>query len=347
MSSSQIKDHLSDERLGVYPAKDSGLDPFIAEVVVNFFKMIMYFKLCFFLSLSTRAQEANPQLPPTPLAQLKTDEGKVDFVFKDGRVATLIVENGEVRRIKVGLKPVENTCQPEITMPDCEFNLAFSQVRVALVWTKNPQSSRLGQILKYKKNNNPASETDSEEEFKDENFFTALMSQINLPVEGLSDQKTYLSCQNDLWLKDFVRHDGSVVFESISSELMFQNFETQVSENATFMEIYQPQFVKTSLLGWEFKSYKKFFGLIRNNDPFLSTQVSHFVLKNNSGENCHVAFTSDVSGIRQNLNDENFLKLNSDTRKPLLQWNLLMDSELNDKIRNILNPHSTNQQEIL
>jgi hypothetical protein len=309
--------------------------------------LLLFVIATFCLPLAGYAQDQNPQLPKSAMAQLKTDEGRVDFVFKDGRTATLIVENGEVRRLKVGLKPVENTCQPEIVMPDCEFNLALSQVRVALVWTKNSDPQRLGQILKYKKTNNEQPESDLEEDFKDENLISAFMSQNQLPIDGLSQHKTYLSCRNDLWLKDFVRNDGSVVFESISSELMFENFETRISENSTLMELYQPKFETTSSMGWELKSFLKSFGLIQNGDPFLSTQVSHFVLKKTSGDNCHVAFTSDVSGIRQNLSDESFLKINPETRKPLLHWNLLLDSSIEYSIKNILNPNSMNQQEVL
>ncbi|MFN9068581.1 MAG: hypothetical protein ACK5V3_15240, partial [Bdellovibrionales bacterium] len=252
------------------------------------------------------------------------------------------------------------------------------QVRVALVWTKNPDPRRLGKILKYKKANpqnsagsvnssdqnsgnaevnsnsssgeNAVIEADeelTEEDFRETKFFTSWMSRINLPVEGLSDQKSYLACKNDLWLKDFIKSDGSLTFETISTELMFQNFETGVSENATHMDLYQPQFIKTSVLGWELVDYKNSFGLIKNSDPFLSTQVSHFVLKDKRGDNCHVSFTSDVSVIRQSLNDESFIKIKPETRKPLLKWNLLKESQIEDAIVNILNPKSGNQQEVL
>lgn len=288
-------------------------------------------------------QELSQQLPAPKqaLAYLKTDEGQADFVFRDGRVATLVVENGEVRRLRVGLMPVENTCQPQIQMPQCEFNLAMAQVQISLVWSKNPDKARLGQVLKFKD-----SESESDD-FKDANLFTALMSQLNLPLDQLAHEKSYFSCKNAEWLRDHLMPDGSLFVESIGSELMLENFETGISENSTIVEMFQPKFKRVQPLMWQLESFNQVFGFIRDADPFLSTQVSHFVLKNKKDENCHVSFSTDVSEIRKNLADEKFLKMDLKTRKPLLRWNSLKSSQVLDEITNIMNPQYSGQKEIL
>lgn len=93
------------------------------------------------------AASANPA-PTGKIAEIIQKDGQpLAFRFADGREAVLKVSSVDSEVVSTQFKITDNTCSDRQNMT-CAYKFALRRYFAAMVWTKHPDASRVGQIVK-------------------------------------------------------------------------------------------------------------------------------------------------------------------------------------------------------
>lgn len=178
------------------------------------------------LMVSTaQAQELNPQQPP-PFQLVEKAGEPVRMVFADGRVATLMSTDNEVKTYRAPFQVTENLCNPQAKAPHCQYEMPYKSDSVNFVWTTNPDAARMGQKLKVTTGTNSSFDI-NDDTLVITNFFKHIQKAIttSLPPDRLV-------CDNYNWLP--ANAQKTLNIKVWSGETMIPNTETNANENRTF-----------------------------------------------------------------------------------------------------------------
>jgi hypothetical protein len=150
------------------------------------------------------------------------------LVFGDGREATLMVSNEAVGQYKVPFKITENNCAPSTQAPRCTYTMNMARSVANFLWTKNPDTSRLGKPIIKAFENSPQTPVASDDVFST-NY--SKIARPNLPNTLAADT---ITCDQMDWLPRGQQQTQNVVMKLWSGELMTQNTESDMNENQAF-----------------------------------------------------------------------------------------------------------------
>jgi hypothetical protein len=229
---------------------------------------------------------------------ITNEKGEVVFVFHDGREAQVFYGPSAGITGKIKLQQVENSCGYELPPPSCVVEGYFQNMKFQMQWTKHSDPRKLSQVVEIVR----SSESSPAERVEANQFLSDITYQKMFSDKPQDFPKYKLKCDQSQWIQNVNQSERSAVFSSISSEIMLENFETQVNENQTIAEIYNAQFDLISNSTYELSSYQYSNSMISSFDPFFSNQVVHFVYQNNN-KSCHVAFAANIGDLANKIQE--------------------------------------------
>lgn len=199
------------------------------------FLFVPMFSLC--LPRIVQAQYQNPVSPQVkaPLAKLLESTSMSKLVFEDGREAHLVAQIKQPIPIKVHFQIIENSCFPELPLPQCQWTIEAFNLKTAWIWTKHSDSSKINKTLKVK---NTQNSTTQEKILEDSNVNITMSSFFSATRPDLI--KHYiLKCNNYEWLEKLSKTEDMSGFyiPSWSAEQMQTNILTKKNENMSFGQL--------------------------------------------------------------------------------------------------------------
>jgi hypothetical protein len=217
------------------------------------------------------------------------------MIFADGREATLMASNAPPLTVKIPVQVTENLCRTEAKAPNCYYEATLFQSRSALVWTKNPDSSRMGKKLTL-------NTTDDDDKFKDENFkqlddskkaFFSIQKFFTPDLPDLPQDR--LVCDDYAWLPVQVG-TKSILMKMWSSETNNPNGETGVAENMTVQSYTGMQWNVTTG-GLTLNAVRNFSGVFSIFPPL--SQASMMILANEQGRDCQISLSANPTVVSE------------------------------------------------
>lgn len=270
------------------------------------FFIIIFLRLFIVLDLAVaQTQPANNEIKP-PLAKLLQSETMSKLLFNDGREAHLVGQIKESIPIKVQFQIIENSCFPELSMPQCQWSIDAYRFKIAWIWTKNPDSAKINKTLFVK-----STQYSSSQETILEDADINITAEMFIPSNREDLKKSYvLKCDNYEWLQKFAKlEDGNgYILPSWTAEQMLNNTLTKKDENTSIAQLEDS--VLKPMIDSQFKLIinKKVEGdLFSNIIPVLDTQTIYYTHSNKA---CSLQIKTNVNlgNVSDQLDAQKYLE---------------------------------------
>jgi hypothetical protein len=214
-----------------------------------------------------------------------TPEGTIAMAFEDGREAQLLTVGSGILTYPVDMKMTENLCHPEFAKPDCRIILRLESTRIRVIWTKHPDASKIGQIVKYVSSAGSAANTIFED-------FGIIQDEEKNPSLLICDDYRWMTGKTE---KAIPRNN---LILSWGTETNFTNGETNQNENLTFSGAFNMEM--NALFGqmYQMKS-KQYISFSESNLALVSGGPSTLVIRNSKTQDlCQIQFNTDLTLAR-------------------------------------------------
>lgn len=301
---------------------------------------VLFIMLMLPVHLYANDMKSIPIMPGVePLAKMSVRSGQLFLNFYDGREASLFQEIGVIKRVKLGMRQIENTCDHDQALSNCYLEADLGSKKISLQWTKNPDSQKLGKSVVLKSSYSSMPNEVLEEE---RNIFW--YDQFSDPSYRSLLKPDRFVCDNMEWAKNIAENDSRIRIESWGGEFMLQTPETKVNENQTISGVFNVVLKKIGQNALEFEKFGAAKGGI-GLPPYISTQVANLTFKDKSGQQCQVAFEASIEQVVQEIGQEDFRKIDPSTKKPVLNPRVLLNTSMHYYMQKLLQRDAGLKQE--
>ena len=302
-------------------------------------KCLSIFGLVYFWVIFSVAQSATPTpaTSPTPItmkAPKIVQVGKsVEFEFEDGRAISIHQAIGKKIRSNLGMKQIENTCQPDQQMAVCQIRLDIANYGQYGRWSKNPDPAKIGQVVEYVFNSQ-GQEIPAQKFQNEGSLYFWFMTLTNTEFAG-QFQADEIVCDNLQWL-DIIPHQNDVYHvASWTGEQMGFTPEVQATENQTSSGAFKVELQKVDDKTVRFLRT----GLYRSAGlpPYLSTQTLSLMVPK-AGGLCQLTFEIDLQNIAKDVTDPEFQKIDPSTQTTISNYTSFLDFGLGQALGYLFMP---------
>lgn len=220
-------------------------------------------------------------------AQMVYTNGIPYVDFGDGRVAVITHSMGKINHGLIGLRQIENTCDPGQALANCKIHMDFSSHSVGLRWSTHPDQSKIGAFVKKVSNSTPPSSYEIKDGF------------------GLYT-----------WFATQISGGNRRVLQAWTAEAMTRNPETGVDENRTISGGFNVELVQNTDGTLTIAKV----GSSVNGDeapPYISNSVSTMTFLAGNNQQCQVAFEVSIDSLLQQVKAPDFYKTDPATETPI------------------------------
>jgi len=244
--------------------------------------------------------------PPVPAAPPVATVTKVPgqafkMALADGREASLKVFSLDSPMVPTNIKVIDNTCTDWQGMT-CQYKMKFRRFWIDLVWSKNPDASRVGQIVEYKSNGQDDKSFQKAESVN--GLQTGLYAGDKIPkisdgAPAYSERLPLneLSCDDYRWLPGAPTEAPDTLHTSRwDSEDNIKNAETGVMENRTEGGAYGVDLKKIDAKTLQITRINSFTGILRTFPVLILGANQSLTLTKPSGDICQVGLSANFQG---------------------------------------------------
>lgn len=262
------------------------------------FIQVRHVLVAVFISFSIGSYALATELPKHPKL-ITTDKEAVRWSFSDGREMVLMVDPLPPALFPIDLSFSSTTCARKVTsLPKCSALVPAALFRIALHWSKNPDSTRVGKVVHR--------EVDGESTQELSEFNQLVAYHRYSEPEKYSQLPAYqISCDDYSWLLGTKSAASEKKILSWSSETMLENPETGQTENTTISTIYNLEFTPSSDGRLTLKST----GVWQGTEMFFMRMglmfgdVFHLVELSEKNEICQTSLKPNASSLEATLID--------------------------------------------
>jgi hypothetical protein len=254
-------------------------------------------------STPTPTPTPTPAPTPTQVATVEVTNGKpVIFRFKDGREATLKSASIDSELIKSVFQVADNNCSNRQNMK-CTYNFMFRLYRLVLIWTKNPDGSRLGKplnrVTEYMGPNGKIRQT-LPIETPSLSLGGGPLSRKKYPSLSIGLPSHEIECDDFSWLPGGSTSAPATLHVSRwDGEDNVKNPETGFGENRTVGGGNGVELVRSTPHSLRIESVNALTGSLRNFDLFNLSPTLSLTMYAKDGEICQTGLSSNLAAEAQ------------------------------------------------
>lgn len=287
-------------------------------------KQFFIFTLLIVFGMKAGAQVDSRSLNVVGEPRFYLDSNGYHLDFNDGREISFYEFTRPAQALKLSLKQIENTCIPDQELSECAFFLDFAPYHIVSLWTKHTDPREIGKApQKDGLNTSISNTTNYYQSFK----FPSLVPQF---------KPDRLECSNYDWTQGMKKNtDGHLIVDSMASEVMLENTETNVNENLSFGSVFNV-LLGQGLHGLEIRSIKS--SMVRFQSgiaPYVSSQILNINYVNVKNETCQIAFESSVGRAGEVLRSPYFTEIDYKNLRPMKSLNPAFYIELRGLVSNL------------
>lgn len=262
--------------------------------------------LIFFIGIYSFADYVGVATPTSgPIAKLVQNNGSVELVFNDGRMARLVVfYEASQKNVQLPIQVVENSCYPEKTGRGCYWTFNNTNGKLAFVWTSHPEPNKINQVVTVRNKNQTTTPMPPAEKLESENKSSLSDLDFFKSIDDVKNQPPMkLTCDDDGFLENLPWNSTtqSYLVPSWNVEFMSINSITNRTENQSLIQLNGAELKKV-----EQKTYQIVIPpnttSFRNIVPLFDPQTIYYLDKQGQ---CSLQIKTDVSKVTEVVRETN------------------------------------------